>query len=69
MDDDFEEHFDEDLVFAEPRGRSALRAASEDNPRDRPCPNCGNPNRLTPADVALGYQCDACADSAEGYGL
>jgi hypothetical protein len=79
-DDDFEEEddsswyddedFDEDdrLVFADPGGRSALRAASEDNPRNLPCPNCGSPNRLTPADVALGYQCDTCADSAEGYG-
>ncbi|HEY6925024.1 MAG TPA: hypothetical protein VI653_16235 [Steroidobacteraceae bacterium] len=80
MDEDFEEEddsswyddedFDEDdrLVFADPGGRSALRAASEDNPRNLPCPNCGSPNRLTPADVALGYQCDTCADSAEGYG-
>jgi hypothetical protein len=23
-------------------------------------------NALTPADVALGYQCDHCADQAEG---
>jgi hypothetical protein len=36
--------------FADPGGRSALRAA-------------------TPADKRLGYQCDACADRAEGgYG-
>jgi hypothetical protein len=78
MDDDFEEDedFGEDFecdeddgpVFADPGGRSALRAASEDNPRNLPCPNCGESNRLTPADVALGYQCDTCADSAEGYG-
>lgn len=55
-------------AFADPGGRSALRAATEDNPRDQPCPKCGAPNRLTPADVALGYQCDRCADSEEGYG-
>jgi hypothetical protein len=55
--------------FADPGGRSALRAARKGNPRNRPCPNCKAKNRLTPADVALGYQCDACADRAEGgYG-
>lgn len=68
-DDDFDEDFEDDrLIFADPGGRSALRAASEDNPRNLPCPNCGEPDRLTPADVALGYQCDTCADVAEGYG-
>lgn len=51
--------------FADPGGRSALRAASRSNPRNLPCPTCGRPNRLTPADVARGYQCDSCADAAE----
>lgn len=51
--------------FADPGGRSALRAATRDNPRNRPCPTCGAKNRLTPKDVALGYQCDRCADRAE----
>lgn len=51
--------------FADPGGRSALRRETEDNPRDQPCPTCEAPNRLTPADVALGYQCDRCADRAE----
>jgi hypothetical protein len=47
---------------------SALRAASESNPRNLPCPTCGGANRLTPKDKALGYQCDSCADAAErGY--
>ncbi|MCA1799950.1 MAG: hypothetical protein LC687_00375 [Actinobacteria bacterium] len=54
--------------FAEPGGRSALRAASASNPRNLPCPTCGEPNRLTPADKRKGYQCDACADLAEGGG-
>jgi hypothetical protein len=54
--------------FADPGGRSALRASSRSNPRNLPCPNCGRPNRLTPADRARGYQCDACADQAEGGG-
>lgn len=63
-DGDFEDRMD----FAEPGGRSALRAASEDNPRDLPCPTCGEPDRLTPRDRALGYQCDSCADAAEGFG-
>lgn len=66
-DDDFD--FDSDQIdgvgFADPGGRSALRAATEDNPRNRPCPTCGVENRLTPIDVARGYQCDSCADAAE----
>lgn len=51
--------------FADPGGRSALRAATRDNPRNLPCPTCKRPDRLTPADVARGYQCDACADLLE----
>lgn len=57
---------DEDLSdFAEPGGNSALRAATRDNPREHPCPSCGEPNRLTLKDVQLGYQCNACADQDE----
>ena len=62
-DDDYDDDYDCD--FAEPGGRSALRAATKDNPRNLPCPTCEQPNRLTPKDVALGYQCDRCADRAE----
>jgi hypothetical protein len=67
-DDEFDPSLDEDdrLQFAEPGGKSALRAATPDNPRNLPCPNCGKADRLTPADVALGYQCDQCAEQAEG---
>lgn len=65
--DDFDEDYDDfDDDFAEPGGRSALRAATESNPRDCPCPTCGAENRLTPKDVALGYQCNTCADRDEG---
>lgn len=60
MDDDFR------IDFADPGGRSALRAASKSNPRNLPCPTCGAKNVLTPKDRALGYQCDRCADVAEG---
>lgn len=70
-DDEWEgwvEDGDADLDFADPGGRSALRAATEDNPRIYPCPSCGRPDRLTAKDVALGYQCDRCADAAEGFG-
>ena len=52
--------------FADTGGKSALRAASPNNPRNLPCPTCGEPNSLTPKDVRLHYQCDACADRAEG---
>ena len=71
----YEEHgyhqdeYDEfDIEFADPGGRSALRAASRSNPRNLPCPTCGKPNRLTPADRACGYQCDSCADALERGG-
>ena len=49
-------------MFADPGGRSALRAGK----REFPCPTCKAPNRLTAKDVSLGYQCDRCADMAEG---
>ena len=65
-EDDFEDG--NYINFADPGGRSALRAAHKGNPRNLPCPNCGMPNRLTPADRAKGYQCDECADRAEGWG-
>lgn len=51
--------------FADPGGRSALRAATKSNPRIYPCPTCGKPNRLTLKDVRLKYQCDQCSDLAE----
>lgn len=54
--------------FADPGGRSSLRAAGRDNPRNLPCPSCREPNRLTPADKARGYQCDSCADRTERGG-
>jgi hypothetical protein len=65
-----EEDYDDDdpidgVGFAEPGGRSALRAATPSNPRNLPCPTCGQPNRLTPLDVSRGYQCNSCADAAE----
>jgi hypothetical protein len=52
--------------FANPG--SALRAPSKGNPRNLPCPTCKEPNKLTPADVARGYQCDSCARRDEGVG-
>jgi hypothetical protein len=56
------------IDFADPGGKSALRAATKSNPRNLPCPTCGCKNRLTPADRALGYQCDSCADRDERGG-
>ena len=64
-------HWDDDNYecdFTDPGGRSALRASSRRNPRNLPCPTCKAPNRLTPADRALGYQCDSCADRCERGG-
>ena len=65
---DYDDEPIDGVGFADPGGRSALRAATRRNPRNLPCPTCHEPNRLTPLDRARGYQCDACADRAEGYG-
>lgn len=78
FDDDHYDSFDDDrydsdgddylidgVGFADPGGTSALRAATESNPRNLPCPTCGEPNRLTPIDVARGYCCDSCVSSNE----
>lgn len=65
-DDDRDD--DDNILFSDPGGKSALLAASKRNPRNLPCPNCGEPNRLTPLDRAHGYQCDDCADRTEGCG-
>ncbi len=59
---------DDRSMFADPGGSSALRASSSRNPRNLPCPTCGGADLLTPADVRAGYQCDQCADRAEGGG-
>lgn len=65
----YHDDYDDDRsCFADPGGMSALRAASRTNPRNLPCPTCGRPNQLTAADVAHHYQCDHCADAAEGRG-
>jgi hypothetical protein len=69
--DDYGDGYDDygnEMVFADPGSGSALRAATPQNPRNLPCPTCGEPDRLTPLDRQLGYQCDSCADRAErGY--
>ena len=54
--------------FADPGGDSALHPASDSNPRNLPCPTCKVENRLTRLDRNKGYQCDVCADQAEGRG-
>ena len=70
MEDYYGDREDCDFMmdFADPGGKSALRKATRRNPRNLPCPTCGKPNRLTPADRANGYQCNECADRLEyGY--
>lgn len=64
-DEDYDEYMDRIERFADPGGDSALYPATEDNPRNLPCPTCGWPNSLTPADRARGYQCDSCATALE----
>lgn len=53
------------MHFADPGGNSALRAATPSNPRIFPCPDCGQPDRLTPSDKEKDYCCDTCADIKE----
>lgn len=66
------EYWDDDMIdgvgFADPGGESALRAATRDNPRDQPCPDCGTRNVLTRIDKERGYCCDRCANRNEGGG-
>lgn len=66
--DDWYPEEDEDFHISFANPGSALRAETKSNPRNLPCPTCKEPNRLTPADVQQGYQCDTCADIAEGGG-
>jgi len=54
--------------FQDPGGRSALRRSTKSNPRAYTCPTCKRPNMLTAKDIRLGYQCNNCADMAEGFG-
>jgi hypothetical protein len=65
---DREEYLIDGVGFADPGSDSALRAATPDNPRDQPCPNCEAENVLTRIDVIRGYQCDACANALERGG-
>ena len=65
LEERYEGYLIDGVGFADPGGRSALRAATYDNPRNLPCPSCGGENLLTPADRARGYQCNYCADQAE----
>jgi hypothetical protein len=66
----YEEEYDliDGVGFQDPGGRSALRRATASNPRIHPCPTCKRKNMLTGLDVQRGYQCDICADRAEGLG-
>lgn len=58
-----DEYYEDDYGdFYDPGGHSSLRAGV----REYPCPTCGEPDRLTAKDVRLRYQCDDCADIAEG---
>lgn len=66
MDYDPDEWAERVERFADPGGNSALHAADASNPRNLPCPTCGRENVLTPRDKQAGYQCDYCADAAEG---
>ena len=61
---DDENDYRDSMDFADPGGKSALRAGK----RCHKCPTCKCPNKLTKKDVSLGYQCDSCADKDEGYG-
>ena len=63
-----EEDYDDDYDIDFEKSGSALRKSTRSNPRNLPCPTCGEPDKLTAKDKANGYQCDDCADRAEGGG-
>jgi hypothetical protein len=63
---DFERSSRYESRFAQPGANSALRKSGRFNPRNLPCPTCKTPNKLTPADVSRGYQCNDCANREEG---
>ena len=65
MYDDYDRDNMIDYDFRDPGGRSALRKGK----RIYPCPTCGRENMLSAKDKQLGYQCDYCADAAEGTGF
>jgi len=67
-EDDYLRRTIDGVGFADPGGRSALRRATRRNPRSFPCPTCKAENVLTRIDVQRHYQCNACADRAEGVG-
>jgi hypothetical protein len=52
------------IEFADPGGRSALRAGE----RTYACPTCKRENMLCLEDKLRGYQCDTCADNTERFG-
>ena len=58
------EYYERSRRFRDPGGRSALHPGR----RTETCPTCQRPNVLTKADRHKGYQCDRCADLAEGVG-
>jgi hypothetical protein len=64
MYDEYDDEYGE-IRFAKPGSGSALRAATKDNPRNKPCPSCHRENMLTLEDVHQGYCCDRCANQAE----
>lgn len=66
LDMESDDYLIDNVGFADPGGNSALRAETRDNPRNLPCPTCGEENRLTPLDKRRGYQCDDCAEG-RGY--
>lgn len=65
--EDDDDYLIDGVGFADPGGRSALRAATRGNPRIYSCPTCKRRRVLTRIDKQRGYQCDMCADRAEGH--
>jgi len=64
--DEFDGDYLDRVEFADPGGNSSLRASGPNNPRDCDCPTCGAHNVLTREDRRRHYQCNDCADQAEG---
>lgn len=59
---DFDDMYNSNMGgFRDPGGESALRKGK----LKHECPTCLEPNMLSDADKARGYQCDGCANKQE----
>jgi len=45
----------------------AQQRRQSSGPRNLPCPDCQEPNRMTQGEINAGHHCAACTRAIEGY--